>query len=92
MFYENRLGIKKSVISFVYSFCPNTGTKFREPYHSNHVIPHRDDLPVVLTFTVNRVIVVTEYVHTFLTNLKENVFPKVKTKNIYGGIFLPRDS
>ena len=20
-------------------FCPNTGTKFREPYHSNHVIP-----------------------------------------------------
>ena len=42
MFCENRLGIKKSVISFVYLFCPNTGTKFREPYHSNHVIPHRD--------------------------------------------------
>ena len=20
-------------------FCPNTGTKFREPYHLNHVIP-----------------------------------------------------
>ena len=42
LFYENRLGIKKIVISFVYLFCPNTGTKFREPYHSNHVIPHRD--------------------------------------------------
>ena len=41
MFYENRLGIKKSVM-FVYLFCPNTGTKFREPYLSNHVIPHRD--------------------------------------------------
>ena len=41
LFYENRLGIKKIVISFVYVFCPNTGTKFREPYHSNHVIPHR---------------------------------------------------
>ena len=40
MFYENRLGIKKSVISFVYLFCPNTGTKFHEPYHSNHMIPH----------------------------------------------------
>ena len=39
LFYENRLGIKKIVISFVYVFCPNTGTKFREPYHSNHVIP-----------------------------------------------------
>ena len=41
MFYENRLGIKKSVISFVDLFCPKTGMEFREPYHSNHVIPHR---------------------------------------------------
>ena len=39
LFIENRLGIKKSVI---YLFCPNTGTKFREPYRSIHVIPHRD--------------------------------------------------
>ena len=23
-------------------FCPNTGTKFREAYHSNHVIPRFD--------------------------------------------------
>ena len=23
---------------FSYMFCPNTGMKFREPYHSNHVI------------------------------------------------------
>ena len=38
LFYENRLGIKKSV----YLFCPNTGTTFREHYHLNHVIPHRD--------------------------------------------------
>ena len=42
MFYENRLGIKKSVISLFTWFCPNTGTKFRGPCHSNHVIPHRD--------------------------------------------------
>ena len=33
-------------------------------------------------FTVNHVITTTEYGHTFLTNLKENVFPEVKTKNI----------
>ena len=25
----------------VYLFCPNIGTKFREPYQSNHVIPQR---------------------------------------------------
>ena len=42
LFYENRLCIKKGVISSGYLFCPNIGTKFREPYHSNHVIPHRD--------------------------------------------------
>ena len=41
LFYENRLGIKKNVISSVDLFCPNTGTKIREPYHLNHVIPHR---------------------------------------------------
>ena len=39
LFYKNRLCIKKSVISFVYLFCPNTDTKFREL--SNHAIPHR---------------------------------------------------
>ena len=43
LFYENRLGIKKSAISFVYLFCPNTGTKIREPNHSSHVIPHREN-------------------------------------------------
>ena len=42
MFYENRSDIKKIVISFVYLFCPKTSTKFRDPYHSNHVIPHRE--------------------------------------------------
>ena len=41
LFCENRLDIKKSVISFVYLFCPNTGMKFCESYHSNHMIPHR---------------------------------------------------
>ena len=42
LFYESRLGIKKGVISSGYLFCPNTGMKFCEPYHSNHVIPHRE--------------------------------------------------
>ena len=42
LFHENRLNIKKSVISFAYLFCRNTGTKFHEPYHSNHMIPHHD--------------------------------------------------
>ena len=41
LFYENRMGIKKKKDKFAYLFCSNTGTKFREPYHSNHVIPHR---------------------------------------------------
>ena len=50
LFYENRLGIKKSVISFVFLFCPNTGTKFREPYYSNHVIPHREIVSCKSTF------------------------------------------
>ena len=47
-FYENRLGIRKSVMSFVYLFCPNTGMKFREPYHLNHVIPRRETGEFVL--------------------------------------------
>ena len=42
LFYENLLSIKKSVISFVYLFCPNTSSKLHEPYHLNHVIPHHD--------------------------------------------------
>ena len=37
--YENWLGIKCD--NFVYLFCPNTGMKFREPNHPNHMIPHR---------------------------------------------------
>ena len=36
LFYENQLGIKKSVIRLFTCI-----VKFREPYHSNHVIPHR---------------------------------------------------
>ena len=31
--------ILKKCDKFVYMSCPNTGMKFREPYHSNHVIP-----------------------------------------------------
>ena len=41
------------------------------------------DLPVVLIFTVNHVIPVTEYGHTFQKNLKKNVFPEIKTNNIH---------
>ena len=33
--------VLKKCEKFVYLFCPNTGMKFHEPYHSNHVIPHR---------------------------------------------------
>ena len=32
--------IKMTINRFSYLFCPNTGTKFREPYHSYHVIFH----------------------------------------------------
>ena len=38
------------MISFVYLFCPNTGTKFGEPYHPNQVIPHRDFVICALIF------------------------------------------
>ena len=41
LFYENRLGIKKSVIS-LFTFLSEYRTKFRAPYQSNHVIPHRE--------------------------------------------------
>ena len=34
-------------------------------------------------FSVNHVVPVMEYGHTFLTNLKKNAFPEVKTKNIH---------
>ena len=36
---------------FVYLFRSNTGTKFRETHHSNHVIPHR----VILSFGAKNV-------------------------------------
>ena len=36
------LGYIEKYDKFLYLFCPNTGTKFREPYHSNHMIPHRE--------------------------------------------------
>ena len=31
-----------------YMFCPNTGTKFHEPYHSNHMIPRLVYIVLVL--------------------------------------------
>ena len=36
LLYENRFDIKKKLISLFTCFFP----KFREPYHSKHVIPH----------------------------------------------------
>ena len=36
LLHNNRVGISGNII---YLFCPNTDTKFREPYHLNHVIP-----------------------------------------------------
>ena len=42
LLHNNRVGISGNIIYFFYMFCPNTGTKFREPYHSNHVIPRLD--------------------------------------------------
>ena len=38
LLHNNRVGISGIIIHF-YMFCPNTSMKFREPYHSNHVIP-----------------------------------------------------
>ena len=39
LLHNNRVGISGNITLFSYMFCPNTGKKFREPYHSNHVIP-----------------------------------------------------
>ena len=36
------VGYKEKFDKFVYLFCPNSGTIFCEPYHSYHVIPHRE--------------------------------------------------
>ena len=41
--------VLKNFDKFVYFFCPNTGTKFREPYQSNHVIPHRGEAATIHT-------------------------------------------
>ena len=38
LFHENQVGIAGNDL-FSYLFCPNTGTKFLEPCHSNHMIP-----------------------------------------------------
>ena len=42
MFYENRLGIKKSVISLFTCFVRISARNSVNRYHSNHVIPHRE--------------------------------------------------
>ena len=66
MFYENQLGIKKSVVSLFMCFCPNIGTKFREPYHSNHVIPHQDDIEnYYLSFAISFIFDISCYITTF---------------------------
>ena len=40
MFCENRFGIKKNKISY-FTCVVRTPAQFPEPYHSNHMIPHR---------------------------------------------------
>ena len=39
LLYNNRVCISGKYDLFSYMFCPNTVSKFREPHHSNHVIP-----------------------------------------------------
>ena len=36
--HNNRVGISGNIVDFI-MFSSNTDTKFREPYHSNHMIP-----------------------------------------------------
>ena len=38
LLHNNRIGISGNIIGFI-MFSPNIGTKFREPFHPNHVIP-----------------------------------------------------
>ena len=37
--HNDQVGISGNILYFL-TFCLNTSTKFREPYRSNHVIPH----------------------------------------------------
>ena len=53
--YENQLGIKENMIIFFYLCCSNTGTKFRELCHSNHMIPHRGKAKLTDTFITDTV-------------------------------------
>ena len=39
LLHNYRVGISGNINYF----CSNTGTKFREPYHSNHLIPRLGD-------------------------------------------------
>ena len=54
LFYENRLGIKKSKISFVYLFCPNTGTKSVNPIIQTTWFPHRDIYLKMIAFETSK--------------------------------------
>ena len=84
LFYENRLGIKKSVISFVYLFCSNTGTKFCEPYHSNHVIPHCDKTAYVpkYGFDINCLVGLVAIETKMLIMAKDQVFSSCEAGNM----------
>ena len=69
LFYENCLGIKKSVSKFVYLFFPNTGTKYLEPFHSNHVIPHRENDDICLHLSAIKSVRISERYAKFTTKL-----------------------
>ena len=42
LLHSNQVCIRWKYNLFSYMFCPNTDTRFREPYHLNHVIPRLD--------------------------------------------------
>ena len=58
-------------------FCPNTGTKFREPYHLNHVIPHLDATPLKKEVRISK---------SKRTNTHK-VWIKLKQSSRYEGVF-----
>ena len=84
MFYENRLGIKKSVISFVDFFFVNTCTKFCEPYHSNHVSPHHDKTAYLpkYGFGVNCLVGLVAIETEILIMVKYEVFSSCEAGNV----------
>ena len=65
-------------------FCPNTGTKFREPYHSNHVIPRLAVYSGMKLKSAANSSVVAEFLTAWYTLTATNSFLMLQVSTQFG--------